>query len=299
METVMAGIEEVAGHRSVNYWNQKLLRFNEKYMKNILTHGEGHSFTDTMEMIYNIIPLHRTRKELPTDLVVEDDVFKITPAPAPPTVDDDQVQSEAKQKKRSFKSSIGYLTRVGSKNQRSSRSSLEEQKDVSEHDRRTLANAFARNAFYQLPEKDDVDDEREQREAREAKRQASEKRKNRWTTARTRLEVMAAETATGTADTEHSGQPEADDELAPLRRLLQAKRRSFFAAAEEAMQKKREEDRKPQDDNEQEVKVDIVELHECPAATDSDQQASTATEIESSHKSGDDATDQKRTDDVV
>src|SRR2546422_10074123 len=27
VETVMSGIEEVAGHRSVNYWNQKIIRF--------------------------------------------------------------------------------------------------------------------------------------------------------------------------------------------------------------------------------------------------------------------------------
>lgn len=52
IETVMSGIEEVAGHRSVNYWNQKLDRFNEKYLKNILTRGDGHSFKDTFEMIY-------------------------------------------------------------------------------------------------------------------------------------------------------------------------------------------------------------------------------------------------------
>lgn len=52
IETVMSGIEEVAGHRSVNYWNQKLVRFNEKYLKNILTRGDGHSFKDTFEMIY-------------------------------------------------------------------------------------------------------------------------------------------------------------------------------------------------------------------------------------------------------
>lgn len=52
IETVMSGIEEVAGHRSVNYWNQKLDRFNEKYLKNILTRGDGHSFKDTFETIY-------------------------------------------------------------------------------------------------------------------------------------------------------------------------------------------------------------------------------------------------------
>lgn len=52
VETVMSGIEEVAGHRSVNYWNQKLNRFNEKYLKGILTRGDGHSFKDTFELIY-------------------------------------------------------------------------------------------------------------------------------------------------------------------------------------------------------------------------------------------------------
>lgn len=53
VETVMSGIEEVAGHRSVNYWSQKLHRFNEKYLKSILTRGDGHSFKDTFELIYS------------------------------------------------------------------------------------------------------------------------------------------------------------------------------------------------------------------------------------------------------
>lgn len=52
LEMIMSGIEEVAGQRSVNYWNQKLDRFNEKYLKHILTRGDGHSFNDAFELIY-------------------------------------------------------------------------------------------------------------------------------------------------------------------------------------------------------------------------------------------------------
>ena len=64
VETVMSGIEEVAGHRSVNYWNQKIIRFNEKYLKGILTRGDGHSFKDTFELIYaGFIPQRQPKEQ--------------------------------------------------------------------------------------------------------------------------------------------------------------------------------------------------------------------------------------------
>lgn len=158
IETVMAGIEEVAGHRSVNFWNQKLTRFNDKYLKNILTHGNAHSFKDTFEMIYNIMPL-RHRKVTDTDECpeimedeLEDEVFKVDENELDSDESDESTKKTAK--KRSFKESmiLSQLSRVGSRPQRSSRSSTEDNSQV--HDRRTLASAFSRSAFYQLPERD-------------------------------------------------------------------------------------------------------------------------------------------------
>ncbi len=258
----MAGIEEVSGHRSANYWNQKLLRFNDKYIKGFLTQGDGHSFTDTFELLYNIIP-HRSKKwthSAPAVGVDDDEVFKDEPASTPTAIEDsgdEDTEGGKHKKQRSFKTSLGHLTRAGSKGQRPSRSSLED-KD-SKDDLRTLAAAFARNAFYQVPEKDEVDDERQQREAREAKRQASDRRKaNRWTSAKTRLEVMAAGShqppSSGTSTDGAGGADVTDgagaggggdtDELGPLRKLLAAKRSSFFAVAEGALLKKWEDERK-------------------------------------------------------
>lgn len=197
VETVMSGIEEVAGHRSVNYWNQKMERFNEKYLKSILTSGEGHSFKDTFAQLYEgfvpIVPgsvplmsddLTRIEERKESDEEEdeeEEDTSMITMKPlvgdatgneseATATVTNVESGTESpsitrtnslrKSKKISFRSLPIGLIRVGSKRlTRPVRVSTEE--DLREFERKFIASAFSKSAYYHMPDKDDIDDREE------------------------------------------------------------------------------------------------------------------------------------------
>lgn len=202
VETIMSGIEEVAGHRSVNYWNQKMERFNEKYLKSILTSGEGHSFKDTFAQLYEgfvpvvpgSVPLmyddmakdgdedddggrrRRTKedadeeenssmivmKPLSGDAVSENTETGSPPAPTAESGNESasRTNSLKKSKKLSFKSLPIGLIRVGSKRLiRPVRVSTEE--DLREFERKFIASAFSKSAYYHMPDKDDIDDREE------------------------------------------------------------------------------------------------------------------------------------------
>lgn len=191
VETVMSGIEEVAGHRSVNYWNQKMERFNEKYLKSILTSGEGHSFKDTFAQLYEgfvpIVPgsvplmsddLAKIEESKESDEADEDEdstsmiVMKplagdlkpneimdtaITNIVESGTESPSRTNSLKKSKKLSFKALPIGLIRVGSKRlTRPVRVSTEE--DLREFERKFIASAFSKSAYYHMPDKDDIDD---------------------------------------------------------------------------------------------------------------------------------------------
>ncbi|KAI1304264.1 Sodium/hydrogen exchanger 2 [Halotydeus destructor] len=307
IESVMAGVEEIAGYRSVNYWSMKLTRFNEKYLKNILTSGEGHSFKDTFETIYSSFippkPVKPVKSVVEIKVTVDDEVF-VSEYDVPE--DDPEGPEVKKAKKRSFKSSIGNLARVGSKGRHHSTD-----ESVQDIDRRLLATAFSKLAFYQVQERDDVDDERVQREAREAREREQERQRvrfvakettrpgprNRWASARNRLENMATrsplpkvgsavELSTARHHHHHLGHQDDDDdqfneiesnELLPLRALLLKKRTSILKVSEAAMQIKKQDDFDCTDETvpcgsgdehcEAEPEVDLVEHASALAGT--------------------------------
>ena len=207
VETIMSGIEEVAGHRSVNYWNQKMERFNEKYLKSILTSGEGHSFKDTFAQLYEgfvpvvpgSVPLmyddmakdndedddsgrRRRIKEGSEDAdedenssmivmkplsgdVTNENNTETAASPLAPNVESgnesaSRTNSLKKSKKLSLKSLPIGLIRVGSKRLiRPVRVSTEE--DLREFERKFIASAFSKSAYYHMPDKDDIDDREE------------------------------------------------------------------------------------------------------------------------------------------
>lgn len=186
VETVMSGIEEVAGHRSVNYWNQKMERFNEKYLKSILTSGEGHSFKDTFALLYEgFVPDSPTSVPLMSDDLarieereeseIEEDtnsMIVMKPLTGDATPDGDnattsnvesgtetpsRTNSLRKSKKISFKALPIGLIRSGSKRlTRPVRVSTEE--DLREFERKFIASAFSKSKYYHMPDKDDIDD---------------------------------------------------------------------------------------------------------------------------------------------
>ncbi|XP_074594208.1 sodium/hydrogen exchanger 2-like isoform X2 [Brevipalpus obovatus] len=68
VETVLAGIEEVAGHRSQNYWAQKFSRFNDHYVKAILIRGGAEKAGSIRNVYEKIYEDKEKQKLLPSDL---------------------------------------------------------------------------------------------------------------------------------------------------------------------------------------------------------------------------------------
>ncbi|RWS25103.1 sodium/hydrogen exchanger 2-like protein, partial [Leptotrombidium deliense] len=186
METLMAGIEETAGQRSVNFWTQKLNRFNNSYIKAFLIRGGAVNKTKinialdkitrdplpvayytrqgltSMEFGCDCLQKERQQrvefKELPYD-----DHHRMSPAASPSGSRNASTQMTPNS---SFKHSI-HLHRKNT-----------DDDDYS----KALANAFSKSAYYQCSFR--VVEDRDKKLTREMEK------KSKWVNAKSKLSAI-------------------------------------------------------------------------------------------------------------
>ncbi|RWS07570.1 Na(+)/H(+) exchanger protein 7-like protein, partial [Dinothrombium tinctorium] len=181
METIMAGIEETAGQRSFNYWAQKLNRFNNSYIKNILIRGGAMNATKINVTFDKVIYKDHSPPVIFRPSIVGCEACFNNKAFRNTETNENRIQENEPSVSRI------QATQITPHSSFMDRIHVRKAGDANPDYSKALADAFSRSAYYQLSGSFRVVEDREKKISREMEK------KNRWVTAKTKLGAMKAE----------------------------------------------------------------------------------------------------------